>query len=640
MGWGALIQGAAKSAGAIAGKKAKDIAVSKAKDFVTGKKKGKGGGLVKNKVNKEIMGNMMGRKIGGGGGADIPASKQTINVTAVGSDSPVGQGGSGDVKIVQDISVAVSAIAETMKSGLVLKDKQEAKKRKAREKDKRAAQENEKEAGKPKKEGSGGGGMNFKVPGVGLLGGIFGFVTKFVFASILIKLVDFAPKLKGVLGAIQGVGEVLKFIFGPPLAGAGLLLQGLISFIDFGYKIVDGAEKIVTNIFGEEGAEKFRTFMENVKNLINGFIIWKTIGQKIFKQLVKNIKNAFKLVKNFIKRGLKLVTKLFPNLAKGASKLLQVGKGLATKGLAKVGGFAAKIFGKAASFIAPGFKAAKPFASKFFSKIPIVGPLVITIVSLLSGEPATQAIFKGLGAALGGALGTFIPIPILGTLIGETIGVFVGDLFYELLFGGGIQGVGQKLKDTFMTLFKGGKAVADWIGGGIKAFINNVLKTDPIKVPEGGGVRSLLTRGTKNLGLYGFLEGLGFAGGKDGQIDKFINPLNLLNPFKFYPLLFKSFFGKRDEGEVSGGGETATITPKEDDKKDLVLDDVQGGKNGDANQVAKETTYEEDAGGVKFIPVPVVQSTPVTVKNRGGGSRSGSRTLMIDETELALYGGK
>ena len=149
-----------------------------------------------------------------------------------------------------------------------------------------------------------------------------------------------------------------------------------------------------------------------------------------------------------------------------------------------------------------------------------------------------------MGAALGGALGTFIPIPILGTLIGETIGVFVGDLFYSLLFGGGISEVGQKLKDTFMTLFKGVKAVVNWLGGGIKAFINNVLKTDPIKVPEGGGVRSLLTRGTKNLGLYGFLEGLGFAGGKDGQIDKFINPLNLLNPFKFYPLLFKSFFGK------------------------------------------------------------------------------------------------
>ena len=42
---------------------------------------------------------------------------------------------------MQDISVAVSAIAESMKGGLVLKEKAAAKARKAAEKDKRAAQE-------------------------------------------------------------------------------------------------------------------------------------------------------------------------------------------------------------------------------------------------------------------------------------------------------------------------------------------------------------------------------------------------------------------------------------------------------------------------------------------------------------------
>ena len=96
---GAIIKSGAAAAGKMAASKAKDVATQKAKDFVTGKKKGKGGGIVKNKVNKEIMGNMMGRKIGGDkGGVDIPASKQTINVTPLGSDSAVGSGGgSGDV---------------------------------------------------------------------------------------------------------------------------------------------------------------------------------------------------------------------------------------------------------------------------------------------------------------------------------------------------------------------------------------------------------------------------------------------------------------------------------------------------------------------------------------------------------------
>ena len=51
---------------------------------------------------------------------------------------------------------------------------------------------------------------------------------------------------------------------------------------------------------------------------------------------------------------------------------------------------------------------------------------------------------------------------------------------------------------------------------------------------------------------------------KDGQVDKFPNLLNILNPFKFYPLLFKSFFGKRDESEESVGSGTATVSDEDD----------------------------------------------------------------------------
>ena len=236
-----------------------------------------------------------------------------------------------------------------------------------------------------------------------------------------------------------------------------------------------------------------------------------------------------------------------------------------------------------------------------------------------------------MGAALGGALGTFIPIPILGTLIGETIGVFVGDLIYELLMGKGIEGVGQKLKDTFTTLFKGGKMVADWVGGGIKAFINNVLKTDPIDVKSGLGVRSALTKGIKTFGLYDFFAGLGYAGGKDGQIDKFPNLLNILNPLKYFPLLFKSFFGKRDESAtVTDGGSTA------------VVDENQDSKNGaNADAVAAETTYESGEGDAMIIPVPIQQTKTVSTGRRNRrGSGVKTRVVVVDDTELAMYGGK
>jgi hypothetical protein len=249
----------------------------------------------------------------------------------------------------------------------------------------------------------------------------------------------------------------------------------------------------------------------------------------------------------------------------------------------------------------------------------------------LSGEPASQAIFKGLGAALGGALGTFIPIPILGTLIGETIGVFVGDLLYELLMGKGIEGVGQKLKDTFTTLFKGGKMVADWVGGGIKAFINNVLTTDPVNVKEGLGVRSALTKGIRAFGLYNFFEGLGFTGGKKGQVDKFPNLLNILNPLKYFPLLFKSFFGKRDESAtVTDGGSTAVV----DEEQTTV-------NGGNADAVAAETTYESGEGDAMIIPVPIQQTKTVSTGRRNRrGSGAKVKTVVLDDTELALYGGK
>ena len=613
---------------------AKSLAKDKAKSFITGKGKGKGGALQKTGEQKPKVNpsNLMGRQVGGDtGGVDIPASRQTINVTALGSDSSVGPsgGGSGDIKIVQDISIAVSAIAESMKGGLVLKEKAQKRDAKVAEKQKRAAQEADIEKpDEPKKEGDGM--PKFKVPGAGLLSGIFGFITKFIYGIVIMKLIEFAPKLKGLVGLLKGAGKVFNFL----IDGVGFILDALITAVDFGYKLVDGAERVIGKIFGEEGAEKFRTFTKNFTTLINSFLIFKILKKKVFDAIVRNIKNAFKLAKNIIKGAGKVISKLFPNVAKGATKLFQAGKGLLSKGASKVGGFAAKIFGKAAGVISPAFKGAKPFLSKFFGKIPIVGPLVVTIVSLLSGEPATQAIFKGLGAALGGALGTFIPIPILGTLIGETIGVFVGDLFYSLLFGGGISEVGQKLKDTFMTLFKGGKMVADWIGGGIKAFINNVLKTDPVDVKKGRppGIRAALTGGIKAFGLYDFFEGLGFTGGDKGQVDKFPNLLNILNPFKFYPLLFKSFFGKRDGDEaVTNGGSTTAVV---DEEKTTV-----NGANADA--VAAETTYESGEGDAAIIPVPIEKTKTVSTGRRNRrGSGAKTRVVVVDDTELAMYGGK
>jgi hypothetical protein len=591
--------------GALVKKKAKQVATDK----LMGRGKKKDSGIVKSKTNKEIIGNMMGRKIGSEKTTDIPASKQTINVTPLGSDSPVKtSSGGGNIKIVQDISIAVSAIAESMKSGLVLKEKAQRKKRLAEERDKRAAQEAETEKpDKPKKES---GMPKFKIPGVGLLDGIFGFITKFIFGVVIMKLIDLLPKLKGLLEVLKGAGEVFNFL----ISGVGFILDALIGAVDFGYKLVDGAEKIVGKIFGEEGAEKFRTFTKNFTTLINSFFVFKILKAKVFDVIVRNIKNAFKFAKNIIKNAAKFVTKLFPNLAKGAGKIFQAGKGLVSKGIAKVGGFAAKIFGKAAGVISPAFKGAKPFLSKFFSKVPIVGPLVITIVSLLSGEPASQAIFKGLGGAVGEALGSLIPIPILGTLIGGAIGVFIGDLLYEGLMGEGWGEVGKKLKDTFMTMFKGGKAVFDFFKKGFGNFINSFMEEHSFELPDwvSGTIKSV-------TGL---------------EITKLPNLLQLYNPFVVAPLLVKSFFG--GGGESSGGN----FKPVADNKIEGRISRSEQNKAGkDAEAVAAETTYESGEGNEVIVPVPVVQVKEVRTNRRGSGARKRKKDP-VDQSAISMYAGK
>ena len=391
--------------------------------------------------------------------------------------------------------------------------------------------------------------------------------------------------------------------------------------------------------------------------MVAAFLVWKIWAQKAVEAAIAAVKRAFRIARVIVKRAFKFAKnaiKFAKNLAAKAGKflknipgvknvvgkigqfggkilgagknLLGAGKGVAGKAAGKIGGFAAKLFGKAAKFIAPAMKSAKPFVSKFFGRIPIVGPLVVGIVSIISGDPPGQALFKTIGAALGGFLGTFIPIPVIGTLLGETIGVFVGDMLYTLLFGGGLSAVGAKLKKALLGIFNAGKAVAEWIGGGISRFIKNVLTTDPIQIPSGGGVRTVLTKGAKFLGLYDWLAGLGFAGGKDGQIDKFPNILNVVNPFKYIHLLVKSFFPHSEEGsesapaEVAGGEQSSEMKEVTDpEEKKRILDTLKYQKERrnlirshgrgsaevkalDAKRMASfSNTYDKNANTIKSV---------------------------------------
>jgi hypothetical protein len=96
---------------------------------------------------------------------------------------------------------------------------------------------------------------------------------------------------------------------------------------------------------------------------------------------------------------------------------------------------AQSVVGKAAGAISK--KAVIGFLRPIFKRIPIVGGLIDFVVSLAMGEPVGRAAAKAIGATLGGALGTLIPIPGVGTIAGGIVGDLVGGAVYDAVTGGG-----------------------------------------------------------------------------------------------------------------------------------------------------------------------------------------------------------
>ena len=507
-----------------------------------------------------------------------------------------GEGGksfSTDKEAALQIKRSTIEVATLLKGSYVLDKERQKDKRKEEEQEKRGKAEKGLE--KPK---GGAGKLKIKIPGKGILDKMFGFLGQILLFGITMKLLEWGPKLMPIL---KGLAVAADWII-----EAGIwIVDALAGVIDFGYKLVEKMEGWVKNVFGEEGAKKFTTFMTNLKNLFTGFLLWKIIGKKIFTAVIRNIKFAFGIVKsvavnafrfiNFLSGG--MIGKGFQALGQGIGKLAGnvagrfmgtgAGKGIGSvfKHGAKKGAkrLLLKMFGK--TFVKT--------ASKIFGRVPIVGPLIVGLVSLVSGEPIGKALFKTFGAALGGFLGTIagpaISVAVAGltagigalltpiimpasVMIGEILGTFVGDMLYGLIFEGGLAAVGKKLKDAFVAIGqKIGEAVnfvKDFVVGGFSRFWEGIPKVkipdlpkDPPKwiprwVPMKRRIWNVFRFGAKLL-----LGPLSLLMGKELP-----NLFWLMLPTNTIPLLMKSFF------PPGGASESAPANP---------LGDSASGEGGD-----------------------------------------------------------
>ena len=266
-----------------------------------------------------------------------------------------------------------------------------------------------------------------------------------------------------------------------------------------------------------------------------------------------------------------------------------------------------------------------------FLKVPVIGSIISVVISLMNGDPIQKALFKGVGTAVGGALGgvlsTFIGVPPLGLFLGGIIGDYVGDLLYTLFFGGGLKEAGAKLgndlKGLFMGIGDGVKAIFSWVfGGGLLDLLKNVggglLKFAGYILNPGGLLWDMLKAGGAVVGaITNFIFGGGLLDlikNVGGGVLKFIGYILMPNGLLFDALkaggaaakmifdFAKSIVGNLVGGAVEGtkrvaGGffDALTFNLFDFDKQNKVETKKSGGGVGrDFQEEYSKTTKESN----------------------------------------------
>ncbi len=305
------------------------------------------------------------------------------------TSDPLGGGGA-----LVEIEKKIIQVDKLLKDSLLLSKKEGEKKRVSEEQKEFEKREKELEKNKPK-----------PIPGIklpslpkmGFLDWIKNFVTQTILGFFAVRLIEHLPKLLSLLPAIIKVSDFVVGI-------GGKLLDGLISFVDFGYKTYDATRGFVKNLGGNELAKNFDKFAGALNTMLDVAVLAaisaSSMGGDGF---------GGDIAKDAARRG-----------ARGV-----FGRGGARAGT-RLG---LKLIGKDAT------KQVLRFIKPIAGRAPLIGGLLEFGISWALGDPIGKAAFKGVGATLLGAIGTAIGGPI-GLAIGGLAGGELGGLLYDMFFSG------------------------------------------------------------------------------------------------------------------------------------------------------------------------------------------------------------
>jgi len=218
----------------------------------------------------------------------------------------------------------------------------------------------------------------------------------------------------GALGSfIPGLGTLI----GATVGGiAGDLLGGMI--YDMVFENKDNSKKKAYEKDEKENSRR-RAVIATGATVTAGGALYAG-SKSLQKQTAKTV--AREGGEKLLKSGTKTVAR------EGGEKLLKSGTKKVVKSAAKAS-----------------LKSSKNLISPIVKKIPFIGALVDFALNYFVfkeplGKSAFMAIGAGLGAWVGGALGTLIPVPGVGTAIGAFVGGVGGDILggtiYDMIFGG------------------------------------------------------------------------------------------------------------------------------------------------------------------------------------------------------------
>jgi hypothetical protein len=166
--------------------------------------------------------------------------------------------------VIYTIRTKVIEIDKLLKGTLAAEKAQQKKERKQKENEQRLLAEGELE--KPDKDDEEEETPKKLAPKIGFLDGIKKWITKVLLGWVAFNLIKFLPKLEGILKFIGGVAEFF-------IEWGGKFLNGIVTFIDWGYKAVEGTKGWIKDKFGEGAAQKFESFMGNLTKMFNGIIL-------------------------------------------------------------------------------------------------------------------------------------------------------------------------------------------------------------------------------------------------------------------------------------------------------------------------------------------------------------------------------